>query len=621
MILYVRSTLTRFLKCRHIGYSPLRMSSKIRIGCASGFWGDTAMSVPALVQRGKLDFLVFDYLSEITMSLLAAAKQKSPDMGYTADFIHSALVPNLREIKEKNIRIVSNAGGINPHSCAEALRTAAKKLNLDFKIAVITGDDLLPQKEIIQKLDIKDMDKGFSFPQNITSMNAYLGAGPIAKAIDMGADIVITGRCVDSALVLGPLVSKFKWSFQDLDKIAMGSLAGHLLECGAQSTGGIHTDWHLIKNWHNMGFPIAECSDNGEFTISKPPDTGGLVSVGTVSEQLVYEIGDPANYPLPDVLCDFTDVRLSQISEDKVLVQGAKGKCPTDFYKVSATFSDGFRATTVCPVVGPKAAEKGFITANSILKRSENVFKSLGLDGFKRTHIEVLGAEQNYGKNSMNKESREVVMWIAVHHDKKEAISLFSKEIAAAATGGAPGFTTLIGGRPKASPILKLYSFLYPKNKLKIEISFEGKIESFIPEVVEKQAEKQQNTVEKPSVLKGSKTYRLGELAYTRSGDKGNNCNIGVIARHPSFLPYLEDQLTPESVASYFKHLFTCGTETVERYKLPGINALNFLLKESLGGGGVASLRSDPQGKACAQIMTDFLLRNMPDIEDLKNNN
>ncbi|KAG8200412.1 hypothetical protein JTE90_000498 [Oedothorax gibbosus] len=504
------------------------MSSNIRIGCASGFWGDTAMSVPALVHSGNIDYLVFDYLSEITMSILAKAKQKSPDMGYTPDFVHSAMAPNLHAIKEKKIRVVANAGGINPHACADALRAVAKKQNLDFKIAVVTGDDLLPQLDLMKSLNIKDMDKGFPVPENIHSMNAYLGAGPVAKALDLGADIVITGRCVDSAVVLGPLISKFKWSLNDLDKLAMGSLAGHLLECGAQSAGGIHTDWHLIKDWHNMGFPIAECQENGEFTVSKPPNTGGMVTVGTVSEQLVYEIGDPANYALPDVLCDFTNVKLTQVRENEVLVQGAKGKCPTDYYKVSATFGDGFRATAVCPVVGPRASEKAIITAKSILQRSENVFKLYGLKGFRQTHLEVLGAEQNYGKNAINKNSREVVMWIAVHHDKKEAISLFSKEIAAASTGGAPGFTTLIGGRPKASPILRLFSFLYPKNKVEIQITCEGKTEKYISEPIKAANASPAAEFKKVPLTKGTNTYRLEELAYTRSGDKGDTNNIGI---------------------------------------------------------------------------------------------
>ncbi|GFX19276.1 uncharacterized protein TNCV_3014161 [Trichonephila clavipes] len=600
--------------------SHIRMSSNIRIGCASGFWGDTAMSVPALVHGGKLDFLVFDYLSEITMSILAKTKQKSPDMGYTPDFVHSAMAPNLQAIKEKNIRVVANAGGINPHSCANALKAVAKKLNVDLKIAVVTGDDLLPQLENMRNQNIKDMDSGSTLPADVHSMNAYLGAGPIAKAINYGADVVITGRCVDSAVVLGPLISKFKWNFQDLDKLAMGSLAGHLLECGAQSAGGIHTDWHLIKDWHNMGFPIADCKENGEFTISKPPNTGGMVTVGTVSEQLVYEIGDPANYALPDVLCDFTNVKLTQVDENVVLVQGAKGKRPSDFYKVSATYGDGFRATAVSPVVGPRAAEKALVTAKSIIQRSENVFKRFGLDGFRRTHLEVLGAEQNYGKNSRNKDTREVVMWIAVHHDKKEAISLFSKEIAAASTGGAPGFTTLIGGRPKASPILKLFSFFYPKNKIEIKISYNGKTENYVPEVVNATSQQNQTTEPKKShaLHKGTKTYRLGDLAYTRSGDKGDTCNIGVIARHPAFLPYIEDQLTSASVAAYFEHLFNSDKKVVERYSLPGISALNFVLRNALGGGGVASLRSDPQGKACGQMLTDFELHNMPDIKELK---
>lgn len=295
------------------------------------------------------------------------------------------------------------------------------------------------------------------------------------------------------------------------------------------------------------------------------------------------------------------------------------GKRPSDFYKVCATFNDGYRATCVCPVVGPKASEKALITAKSIIQRSETIFNALGLGKFRRTRLEVLGAEQNYGKNAVNLNPREVVMWIAVHHDKKEAIALFSKEIAAASTGGAPGFTTLIGGRPKASPILKLFSFLYSKNKLQIQISCNEKTENYIPEPLKNSvtAIPAENST-KPVLLKGSNTYSLVDLAYARSGDKGNTCNIGVIARDPSFLPYMEEKLTNVAVSSYFSHLFEKEPPVVERYKLPGINAFNFVLKESLGGGGVASLRSDPQGKACAQVLIDFKLHNMPDLDSLK---
>ncbi|XP_051866265.1 uncharacterized protein LOC127567418 isoform X2 [Pristis pectinata] len=343
----------------------------VRIGCASGFWGDTAISVPQLVYGGNLDFLVFDYLSEITMSLLAAAKAKSPNLGYVPDFVQVAMAPFIKDIHKRGIRVVCNAGGVNPLACAAALQEVVKKAQLDLKIAVVTGDDLMLMKDMLKEVGVTDMYNGSSFPANVQSMNAYLGARPISRALDLGADVVVTGRCVDSGIVLGPLIHSFGWKQNEFDLLAAGSLAGHLIECGAQCTGGIFTDWHRVPDWDNIGFPVVECSSDGSFILSKPPKTGGLVSFGTVSEQLVYEIGDPRHYQLPDVVCDFSQVTISEVSGIEggaVHVQGAKGLPPSDSYKICATYSDGYRTTAVCPVGGCRSVEKGTRTAESILK-------------------------------------------------------------------------------------------------------------------------------------------------------------------------------------------------------------------------------------------------------------
>ncbi|KAK2542832.1 hypothetical protein Q9966_003455 [Columba livia] len=344
----------------------------VRIGCASGFWGDTAAAVPQLLYGGKLDFLVFDYLSEVTMSLLTAAKAQSPVLGYTPDFVSAAMAPYINDIHRKGVRVISNAGGINPLACAAALQEVAKKADVDLKIAVVAGDDLMNEKENLKGAGITDLESGKRFPENIHSMNVYLGARPISRALDLGADIVVTGRCVDSGIVLGPLIHSFGWNRDEFDLLAAGSLAGHLIECGAQCTGGIFTDWHAVPDWHNIGFPIVECSSEGDFILSKPPDTGGLISFGTVAEQLVYELGNPQRYLLPDVTCDFSEVSITEIpgfDGGAVKVHGAKGSPPSMFYKVNATYLDGFRATAVCPVGGPKAVQKGKRTAESILQR------------------------------------------------------------------------------------------------------------------------------------------------------------------------------------------------------------------------------------------------------------
>eukprot|EP00079_Xenopus_tropicalis_P009473 XP_002933534.2 PREDICTED: uncharacterized protein LOC100485159 isoform X2 [Xenopus tropicalis] len=601
----------------------------IRIGCASGFWGDTAASVPQLLYGGKLDFLVFDYLSEITMSLLTAAKAKSSSLGYTPDFIHTAMAPYITDIHKAGIRVVSNAGGNNPIACAAALQEVIKKANLDMKVAVVTGDDLMKQKDSFKEAGVTDMESGKAFPDTIHSMNAYLGARPISRALDLGADIVVTGRCVDSSVVLGPLIHTFGWKRNEFDLLAAGSLAGHLIECGAQCTGGIFTDWHLVPDWHNIGFPIVECTSDGNFTISKPQETGGLISFGTVAEQLVYEIGDPEHYLLPDVSCDFSLVSISEIQGHDggaVRVHSAKGQQPSSSYKVCATYLDGFRATAVCPVVGPNAAEKGRRTAESILRRTRDIFSKLGFDDYSDVNLQILGAEDSYGPYAKTKDlAREAVIWLAVHHKQKKALEIFAREIAPAGTGMAPGLTGIVGGRPKVSPVLKPFFFLYPKKNVKIDIFMNEKhIERFVDDYTFTTDESFDSTPAAAEVPKdlpsGPYTYRLAELAFTRSGDKGNNANIGVIARHPLYYPYLKRALSSQLIQEYFEHLLPkehSGEALVTRYELPGIYALNFVLKNSLGGGGIASLRSDPQGKAFGQMLLDLEIKGIPDLKSL----
>ncbi|XP_061524734.1 uncharacterized protein lratb.1 isoform X1 [Phycodurus eques] len=603
-----------------------RAAGAVRIGCASGFWGDTATSVPQLIHGGKLDFLVFDYLSEITMSLLTAAKAKAPNLGYAPDFVQAALAPSIHDIRRKGVRVVSNAGGVNPLACAAAIREVVKKADLDLKVAVVTGDDLMAHRSCLAEVKMADDGSTRALPKTLHSMNAYLGASPIRRCLDLGADIVVTGRCVDSALALGPLLHAFGWGKGDLDLLAAGSLAGHLIECGAQSTGGIFTDWHRVPDWDNVGFPVVECSADGSFVLSKPPKTGGLVAFGTAAEQLVYEIGDPRRYVLPDVICDFSRVLIQEVpgvEGGAVKVSGAKGFAPPRDYKVCATYMDGFRATAVCPLGGPRAAEKARRTAESIIKRTRRVFKHLHLEDFTAVNIQVLGAEDTYGANGSNKDAREAVLWLAVRHKDKKALEVFSREIAPAGTGMAPGLCGIVGGRPRVSPVLKPLFFYHPKSQLQLDIHVDGQwVESLSeagPDTPEQEVPPE-GAEEAPDadLPGGPHCYTLEELAYARSGDKGDSANIGVIARHAGLFPYLRKHLTCSVVEEYLAHLFPAGThDAVTRYTLPGINGLNFVLKNSLGGGGVASLRSDPQGKALAQMLLDLKLRGLPDLAPL----
>jgi hypothetical protein len=305
------------------------MSKTIKIGGATGFWGETDMAMSQFFSEGDLDYIVFDYLAEITMSILARARANDPTLGYATDFVSAMVKPNLQRIADSGVKLISNAGGVNPEACGQALRDVIDAAGLNLNVTVITGDDLMADLDTLVATGSTEMFLNEDFPalDKIASANAYIGAFPIAAALDAGADIVVTGRCVDSAVTLGACIHEFGWSACDLDKLAAGSAIGHLIECGPQVTGGNFTDWELVADTlHKVGYPIAEVSADGSCDIYKPAGTGGIVNRGTVAEQLLYEIADPAAYVLPDVICDFTEIQLNEVSENRVQVSGAKGR-------------------------------------------------------------------------------------------------------------------------------------------------------------------------------------------------------------------------------------------------------------------------------------------------------
>ncbi|BCH33342.1 terpene utilization protein AtuA [Mesorhizobium sp. L-8-10] len=593
------------------------MKEIVRIGCGAGFWGDSPEGSRQLVRAGGIDYLVLDYLAEITMSILARMKAKRPDLGYATDFVTMVMQPLAREIADKRIRVVTNAGGVNPEACRDALAAVFKAAGVDLKIAVVRGDDLSGRIEDYRRVGVCEMFSGAALPERIASVNAYLGAFPIAAALDAGADIVLTGRCVDSAIVLGPLIHEFGWKVSDYDLLSAGSLAGHVVECGTQATGGIITDWRdAAAGWDNMGFPIAECRADGTFELTKPAGTGGLVSPMTVGEQIVYEVGDPAAYVLPDVTCDWTRVKLEQTGKDRVHVSGARGRSPTGSFKVSATYADGYRAAVTMMIAGRDAVEKAETVGKAILARSTSLMQEAGLPGFSETSVEVLGGEASYGRSSRARTSREVVLKIAVRHPSKEALQIFGREIYPAATAMAQGLTGFAGGRPEPQPVVRLFSFLAQKGGVPVEVEIDGKAIPVAaslgsPAASPERGEKPDRDADSAPSLPAPDetgdhriaTVPLVALAHGRSGDKGDIANIGVLARRPEFVPVLRQALTPDTVGAYLAH-FAKGK--VERYEWPGLDAFNFLLHEGLGGGGIASLRHDPQGKAMAQILMDM---------------
>ena len=590
------------------------MSDKIvRIGGACGFWGDSTLGAVQLARSGIVDYLVFDYLAELTMSLLARARTKDTALGYATDFVDVVKLI-VDEASTRGIRLVTNAGGMNPQACADALRAACAAAGVKLRIAMVDGDDVSELLGTMRQEGVSEMFSGENLPERLVSANAYLGAGGIAAALDADADIVVTGRVADSALALGILIHEFGWSMDDWDRLASGSLVGHILECGAQATGGLHTDWDKVPDWENIGYPVAECGRDGSFVVTKPQGTGGLVNRAVIAEQVLYEVGDPSGYILPDVIADFSQVQIDEVGENRVAVSSARGRPAPDSYKVSATVADGFRSFGTLSVIGIDAGAKAQRTAEAILARCRAILRLRNFADFRRTDIEILGTEAVYGPHSRASGAREVVMKLGVEHEDAAALAVFAREIAPAGTSYAPGTTGFAGGRPKPQPVVRLFSFLVGKERMPpIRVTVDG--ETLLVPIDPRQsvASVEHDQVEIEPYAGPTRRVRLLQIAWARSGDKGDSANIGVIARSAEYVPVLRRELTPARVKDYFSHLVM---GEVERFEVPGIGGFNFLMHRALDGGGMASLRNDPLGKGMAQLLLDIEIDVPADLLD-----
>ncbi|MBX3480836.1 MAG: DUF1446 domain-containing protein [Caulobacter sp.] len=592
------------------------MSKTIRIGGAGGFLGDSSVAAPQLLKGGDLDYMILDYLAEATMSVLGQIKAQRPEEGFARDFTEWVWKDNLRELKARGVKVITNAGGLNPHACRARMEELAAEAGLSFRIAVIDGDDLSGRLDVLQGQT--ELYTGAPFPprEAIFSANVYFGGRPIAQALAAGAEMVITGRVVDSALALGPLMHEFGWRDEDHDLLSAGSLAGHVIECGAQATGGLFTDWEEVPDWAHIGYPVIECAADGSFVVTKPPGTGGLVSPAAVAEQILYEVGDPQGYALPDVVCDFTRVTVEAAGEQRVKVSGAKGYPPSGRYKACITWGDGWRFIGAMPVVGRDAAAKARRQGEAVLERVGEMLRDRNLPPLRASRIEILGAEASYGANAgaAAQGVREVVTRVGAEHDDERALRLLTREFQSPTTSMSVGTTGWFGGAPTVTPVSRVFSVLVPREAAPASVDLDGR--RFTVEAAAPATPFDDSMVTRPEAAptpaEGGEMVEvpLIDLAWARSGDKGDAFNVGVIARRPEYLPWIRKGLSETAVRAWFAHEFEGASDPrVIRYDLPGMNAINLHCIQALGGGQFSSLRLDPLAKGKAQQLLDMPVR------------
>ena len=446
------------------------MKQQIRIAAGQGFWGDLPDAPVRQVEGGPIDYLMLDYLAEVTMSIMQKQRSRDPSAGYAKDF-----VPLMKQILpacvERDIRVTANAGGVNVEGCAGAVKEVARELGLSgrLKIGIVTGDDILPRiDELLSRgVAMRNMDTGATLDtirDRIQSANVYLGAAPMVEALNRGARIVITGRATDTGLTLAPLIHEFGWANDDWNKLAAGTIAGHIIECGAQCSGGnCQYEWRSIPNLADVGFPIVEASPDGSFVITKHERTGGWVIIPSIKEQLVYEMGDPREYITPDCVADFTTVQLEYEGRDRVRVFGIKGRPATDTFKVSISYSAGYKAVGTLVYSWPDAYDKAQAADRILRARLDR----LGLK-FDQILTEFVGANATHGPlaGQPSPDLPEVQLRVGVRSENRQAVERFTKEIAPLVLTGPPGVTGFAGGRPKVEEIVAYWPALLPKSEI-----------------------------------------------------------------------------------------------------------------------------------------------------------
>ncbi len=575
------------------------MIKKIKIANAGGFWGDDPSAFQQQIYKGNIDYLTLDYLAEITMSILRKKQLKNPEEGYIPDIIHQ-IENHIEILLKKNIKLITNAGGLNPVACGKKIYEVLKKKGLNVKIAVIYGDNLLSSiktsNEEFPNLDNPKI-KFSEIQDRLEIANAYLGAFPIVEALKENTQIIITGRVTDAALVMAPMIFEFGWTENHIDELATALVAGHLIECGTQVTGGNFSDWKLIHNW-NLGFPIVEAYEDSSFVIKKHKNTGGLISENIIKEQLLYEIQDPSNYISPDVIADFTTIQIHKMKENEIKLDSIRGKKPTEYYKLSMGYSDGYKISSEIIVSGPDALEKCKIFEDKIRKQIKNQIQF---------HTAYIGYNSCHKNLITSPNTNEILLRFTAFDYEIKRLEEFSRKIPALILSGPPG-VSVTGGRQKITEVISYYPSIIKKEKVKplIEIIHSSKkIEFFYKNSSYSKIEDKPNQISKnikefiiPEVSEKAKEVRFYELCLARSGDKGDHINLGIIARNQVIYEFFVEFLT----ANYIKFLFRkiCKGK-VKRYLVPNLNSMNFIMENSLEGGGTRSLQIDTQGKTIAQ--------------------
>lgn len=587
------------------------MSQPVRIGNAHGFWGDRLEAAAELLAaEPELDYLTLDFLAEVSMSILAIDRSRDSDSGWPRDVVEvvRSLVPYWRS--GGNCRLITNAGGLNPTACARACQQVLAESGCgNRRIAVVSGDDVLDQlRRHAANGDVfQNLDTGETLAEvcdRLVTANAYLGAQPIAQALANGADIVITGRVADPSLSVAACAHYHGWSWNDWNRLAGATVAGHLIECGTQVTGGISTDWLSMPLVEQIGFPIVEVAADGSAIVSKPRGSGGRVCEQTVKEQLVYEIGNPDAYLSPDVTVSFLSLEVREEAPDRVAVRNAHGRPAPPSYKVSATYQDGYRAEGELTIYGADAVRKARLAGESVLER----LRSRGVT-FRESMVECLGTgacHPNRIDPTIAAQLRETVLRVAVADDSRDSVERFARELMPLITAGPPGTTGYTRGRPRVRPVFRYWPCLIERELVMPRVEMLPAPKGATATAPQRLSDLHAVTdapirpeVEKSTRNTAPLTGQLADIATARSGDKGIHANIGVIARQPQDFDRLCSVVTVERVA---RHLGIDDASRVERFELPNLAAVNFVIRGILSNG----LRVDAQGKALGQVLLEM---------------